>query len=389
MRISTLRPVHLGIITGFVTALLSTSCIEEGHECTFHCWQSWLPVEDMPRNVATPGYFSMLCTDSMDGVLPVRLPELGYGTRACLTGSSGPTDYPGPEFNSKAHFRLKSAITKLQNGDFLWTRETEAYNLWVAELRAGVITTCVNDLTCNQTPGACDIDGNPVNGSQSCNVSSATALCESLVADTLEAQLSLPSPEKYPVCSGMEVLPVSQFYTCEAFVPEGNGTDGGCIADGVVPDGDDGDEGDGNDGADSTGAPEGEDDPFGNISQLVACAGNDCTVDAQLLLNITQHFHVFADEGVNLQMVDETVTCGPGARVRGLNSNSAPAELASQFMVGNGDVITAVNGLPVESGDSLVRVLNEVAAETEFTVVVQRRVGQACSATTWNLSLWK
>lgn len=61
--------------------------------------------------------------------------------------------------------------------------------------------------------------------------------------------------------------------SCAGYVPEMNGSDGGCLDDdaGWSPD----------DGADDTAG-----EPFGDVSVLIDCSGTDCSLDPDLILNV-------------------------------------------------------------------------------------------------------
>lgn len=390
---------------GLVVLGLGGACISDLPECPFHCWESSVANADLPEDSERPGYFTMQCTDKNEVAVFVPIPDLGFGARACFSGSTGPTDYPGPALNFEKHFFMKLAVFNLAAGQGLTPDQQDAYETWVEALRQAVVDSCVQALTCNGNPGTCDIDSNTPLTNESCNIPSATSLCEILVATELESQLALPNPEKYPECSGTDMLPVfaeDEENLCEGFVPDMTGGQCEDFEPGMGESGSEAGGADDESGADTTGGSEdtaGADEdggadttgtdgdsgstgagaaPFGDVPTLVDCLGNDCTVDAELVDNVYANFDVFYDEGVRLELVDASVTCGPGIRISGLGSGSASADLARPFGVDAGDVITRLNGMPIVDADDILAALDMISAETQFTVHLRERAGSTC-----------
>ena len=273
---------------------------------------------------------------------------------------------------------MKTAILADVASELLTTEEQDAYDNWANALDDEVITSCVAHLTCNGSPGVgCDIDPN-VNGEQSCKVTSAAVLCTTHVTNLLQGQLELPGPEKYPDCSTAEYLTIEQ--GCPGYNPEMNATGGGCVADGVIPGG--------SDGADSTGAPA---DPFGDLGALISCSGlwtaPDCTLDPDLILNATENFRVFYDEGVELELVDSSEQCGPGAKLTGLDAGEDATALTDELGIENGDIVTNVGANPLTSIGRAAAALDEIATATSLTVIVKRRDGAGCDTMTYDLTV--
>ena len=298
---------------------------------------------------------------------------------------------------------MKLAVFNLAAGQGLTPDQQDAYETWVEALRQAVVDSCVQALTCNGSPGTCDIDSNTPLTDESCNIPSATSLCELLVASELESQLALPNPEKYPECSGTDMLPVfavDEEDLCEGFVPDMTGGQCEDLEPGMGDSGSEAGGADDESGADTTGGSEGttaadEDSgadttgtdgdsgstdagaaPFGDVGALVDCLGNDCTVRRPSWSTTSYaNFGVFYDEGVRLELVDAGVTCGPGIRISGLGSGSASADLARPFGVDDGDMITRLNGMPIVDADDILAALDIISAETQFTVHLRERVG--------------
>jgi len=394
-----LRAAHGAV--GLVMLGAGGACISDLPECPFHCWQSSVAKADLPEHENYPGHLSIFCNDPLEGAIPVPLPEYAFAARACFSGSAGPTDYPGPALNFEKHFFMKLAVFNLATGKELTPDQEDAYETWVEALRDASVESCVLALTCNKQPGTCDINPN-ISNKQSCTVSSATSLCELLVGAELESQLALPNPEKYPECSGTDMLPVYDpdgEDICEGFVPDMTGGQCENYEPSMDESGSDSEGADDESGADTTGGSEdttedsgadttGADDdsgstgagaaPFGEVDTLVSCVGNDCTIDAELVDNVYANFDVFYDEGVHLELVDASASCGPGIRIGGLGPGSASAELARPFGAGNGDVITRLNGMPLIDTDDILAALDIISTETQFTVHLRERAGSTC-----------
>lgn len=376
---------------GLVVLGLGGACISDLPECPFHCWESSVAKADLPEDPERPGYFTMQCTDKNEVAVFVPIPDLGFGARACFSGSTGPTDYPGPALNFEKHFFMKLAVFNLAAGQGLTPDQQDAYETWVEALRQAVVDSCVQALTCNGNPGTCDIDSDTLLTDESCNIPSATSLCEILVATELESQLALPNPEKYPECSGTDMLPVfaeDEENLCEGFVPDMTGGQCEDFEPGMGESGSEGGGADDESGADGdTGSTGAGAAPFGDVGALVSCVGNDCTLDAQLVDNVYANFGVFYDEGVRLELVDASVTCGPGIRISGLGSGSASADLARPFGVDTGDVITRLNGMPIVDADDILAALDIISTETQFTVHLREHVGSTCRTRTLTLEV--
>lgn len=403
------RNVVAASAAGIIACVAGSTCIIPADQCQFHCWESSVTKDELPEDPDRPGYFEMQCTNKQGHSEFVPIPSNGFGARACYTGSTGPLDYPGPAENSLTHGLLKLAVYNLDNGVALTPLQEDAYIKWEQALRDAMLDTCVAALSCNGKPGTCDIDSN-FSGAQSCNVASATSLCDSLVADELHDQLALPSPTKLPECSGTDFLPVyanldacEDFvpdmtgFTCENFTPTGGEDDAGGDDAPIDPtsgadDESGSDTSDPDGGADSTGGADetgGSDDesgsstgaraaPFGDVGMMIDCTGNDCIVSPELVDNLYASFGVFYDEGVVLELVDATAACGPGIRFGGIGSGSATAELARPFGIDNGDVVRRLNGLAITDTDDILAALDMIAAESTFTVHVSKRVGSGC-----------
>jgi hypothetical protein len=357
-----------------------TGCIHDTYtiytECPFYCWESFLDAADIPSDEADPPYYTQLCTQEGGGssALLVPLPEKGYGARTCYSGGS-PANAAG---NSEHYFLVAMAIVNLLGSNSLNQSQEDAYDLAVLLLDQSAVESCVAHLTCNGSPGAgCDID-ETVSGEQSCTVGSANALCTAQIEGVLEGQLALPSPEKYPECSGIQYYETS-VALCQGHVPDMNGTGGYCADDGFIP-------GTGSTSmgsADTTGANL---EPFGDLGALIRCDGTACDLDPELIINVMEHFGEFYDDEVTLLYVDDAA-CDEGVQVDGLSSGTAPTELAGEFNIENGDIITQVNGIYLDRAASFATALQELDSETEFTVVVKRPDGMACTKTTWTLEI--
>ena len=373
-----LRRVDL-VASGLLAVLALPGCqYSVTASCPFHCWESFLERSALPENSneLLEGYYPDQCETPASASIYPPLPDVGYAAKYCFKGDPQGL-FTRAKQNSIANFNLKLAIDKSQNAQPLTHEEEEDYELWISGIDFEAYASCVAHLTCNGNPSHpdCDIDEN-MSGKQSCRLNSAKALCQANVVGLLEGQLELPNPQKYPECSPITYFQFNEA-ECQGHTPETNATGDGCLDDdGVVP-------GE-SDGADSTGAPA---DPFGDVAQLIDCVGNDCTVQAELLLSLTENFGVVYDEEVELELVDGSTMCGPGAKVAGLDSGEATKDLADAFSVQNGDIITDVNGISLSSVSKAAVVLDEIAASTQFTVTVKRRAGSACSSTTWGLTV--
>ena len=372
------RRPHLVVRSLSFLALSSVSgCLLELSivSCPVHCWESFLDVTDIPVDMEHSGYFPDQCQHPGGGSVLVPLPNPGYPAKGCFL----PADS-----NSENHFLLKAAIEAHSNGESLTTEQEDAYNLWVDVIDSAAYKSCVSHLTCNGAPGTCDIDIN-VDGDQSCTQNSAIGVCSTNISGTLKSQLELPTPSKYPECSS-PVIVTANSANCEGHIPDMNATGGDCLDDGgVIP----GDSSDSTAGLDSTGTGERSAGPFGDLDTLIACTGNDCDIDSQLILNLMENFATFYDEGVTLEIVDDTVTCGPGARIDGLDAGEAARDLADEFSIQNNDIITSVNGVEPSSANNVVRILNDIDDLTNFDVQVDRFVsspnGPSCTRITWSI----
>lgn len=348
-------------------------------DCPFYCWESSLEVVDIPEDPMKERYYPQTCTLPVSPfpAIFVPLPSLGYAARACYTGQASANTAE----NTEHHFLTKMAIQKLQAAMSLDSEEEDAYEYWPDALDDKAWQACVAHLTCNGNNGpgsGCDIDGD-VTGDQRCTISSAEALCTAQITGILEGQLELPTPEKYPECSGVEYFTLVSS-ACEGFIPDLNGTGGYCGDDGFVPGMDSTSMG----SADTTGT---SGERFGDLDELITCSSNDCDLDAELVINVIEHFSAFYDDGVTLEYVDD-VACGEGAKIDGLSAGTAPTALTDEFNIDNGDIIAQVNGIDLSSGNPrAASVLEELDTETDFTVVVKRPHGMSCTTTIWTLEI--
>ena len=346
--------------------------------CPMYCWESFLDVEDLPEDGMMAGFYPVACDMPGGGSTPVPHPAAGYSARTCNYGSGM---NPDVEQNSSDHFQLKMAIANLIASATLTTAQADAYDKFVDLLDVEAYASCVAHLTCNGNPSSskCDIlpqMGYP--GNQACTISSAESLCLGQVYGVLEDQLERPNPEQYPECSGLQYF--SSTVDCEGFVSDMNGTGGDyCGEDGMIP----------GTGSTSMGSADttGENlEPFGDVDMLVSCDTSDCDLDASLILNVMEHFSEFDEDAVTLDYVDDAA-CGKGVEVNGLSAGTPPTELADKFDVENGDIITKVNGIELDSLADFADVLQELDTETDFTVVVKRPDGMSCTTTTWTLEI--
>ena len=70
---------------------------------------------------------------------------------------------------------------------------------------------------------------------------------------------------------------------------------------------------------------------------------------------LARHLHVAVSHGA---LVDSVTTGGPGQRA-GLRGGSRREQFQSTEIVAGGDVVTAIDGIPVRSADDLVRIVSE------------------------------
>ncbi len=354
------------IIAAIVSASIAAAACTSNMECMYHCLAYQVPASDLEEDPQVPGYHELECINHWGGTMKAPLPDeivpggSSYASRICLV--------PQSYFNS-----VWAAVSAKHDGDItgLSQGQIDDYTMYVESLQEELVNECIKHLTCDET--FCDVDVDTA-GSQACDHASATALCEATVGAVAEAALDLETGPDTPEYAGTGVFDYDASTDLCNFVPFG--TDGGPATGGGSATGDGG----GDAGADDTSdggldttmgaAPE----PFGDVSQLISCRDGECTVERELFTNILDNFDVFYSEGVQLQMVS---TCGGGVGLSGLHNGDAAEELASAFGLADGDVITVVNGIPLDTQENALLAVDSIQQDP-FAIGLTIRRPNAC-----------
>lgn len=142
----------------------------------------------------------------------------------------------------------------------------------------------------------------------------------------------------------------------------------------------------GPDGVDESGSDDaGSDDtgmgvgPFGEIDDLVSCIESTCTVEDELFSRVMDAFGTFYDEGVRAERVDLS-TVGPGVRLSGLDAREHATALLATLGLHDGDVITHVDDMTLDSDARLHQLLAEVSTSSSWTLTIRRRAGSTWRA---------
>ena len=129
--------------------------------------------------------------------------------------------------------------------------------------------------------------------------------------------------------------------------------------------------------------------PWGDLEALVSCdPQTDCEIDRELLFNVSANFDVFTTEGVTLNVVGSSTSCGPGAQIGGIDSGEDVEELADAFDFRNGDIVFKVDTITIQDfGDALKAAehLSEPSGTT--TVVVKRPTSAGCTTLSYDLEV--
>jgi len=130
------------------------------------------------------------------------------------------------------------------------------------------------------------------------------------------------------------------------------------------------------------------DPPFGDIEELVSCnPQTECDVEAELLSNISANFDVFDEEGVTLEIVDSTVSCGPGAQIGGLDSGEDAKELADVFDFRNGDVIRVIESVTIDDLDDALVAVSSLLEDPSTTIVISRPTQSGCDTLSYDIDI--
>jgi hypothetical protein len=323
-------------------------------QCYHHCWESEIDTGDIQDNVSPMGAYDSTCTQYGGGTMWPPLPtELTMPGRECF--------YP---FAQDDHDLLKLAIAAKLDDDLgsLSQAETEDAEELLGRIAGEIAETCASWLTCGFRPGTCDLDGNPMNGDQSCTIASAESVCATYVLGIADSALDLQTGPQVPVYSGTGQHTIESD-NCD-FVPEFATTGG------EPP------------GADDTG-------PFGDITSLVSCSPQtSCTVDAELLWNIQLNFAEFYEEEIVLSIEASGSPCNThGAKIIGLDSGEDAKALADELDLHNNDFITSVEGINLTSSANAFTVVEDLQTTTDaVSMTVKRASGMTCQTVNYTLT---
>ena len=352
------------LVATLLGVAISACSVALGDDCLTHCWRY---LQEVPDATGPPGSmgppddrFDGTCVDvwgSGDSLHPPR-PTLGG-----FEGSSCP--------RQAEHDVIKKVVRAIEDPtiDALMICdpfELEVYATLVDAIAADAYEECVDFLTCNRAPwdASCDID--PFDGGQqACTIPTAETLCAEVVLGPVRQALSDLSGgpgSARPVNS--EYLDHYTPKICD-FVPDMAGSGGDeeqCEGDGGAAD---------ESGSDSSGMGVG---PFGDIGGLVSCVGEICTVQEELFGIVMESFSVFYDEEVRAERV-EISGWGGGVRLSGFDDGEQAAELLGAFGIQDGDVITHVGDVALESDAEIHGVIADIPTTNVWSVTIRRWTG--------------
>lgn len=342
----------LSPLAGLPALMLAVGCLEPNpyaQPCYFHCWEYTVtvPDEDSDDNFDTQCVnhwtnFSMQVPVPPNGVLLAR---------ACLPSQVD-------------HELVSDAVTALENTTDVSMAEAAAWSSLVSLLGQDVVTQCRQHAT--GSPGFQDIDPG-VGGSQACTEMSSDAVCDVLAMQVQQA-LSLEdgSPSTLPSYAGAE-YGTTGGKKCD-FEPDFSDTGRDVDPASSTSEG----------AADSTGS-------FGDIDPGIDCFGQRCTVTAEVVSRILAGFSQFYRDEARLTIVDAGRPCNSrGAILSGLEPGEESFALAKALTLRNGDIIAAVEGIPIVDTASGERVLEMVRASSSPVDVTVRRRQNSSSCVTVN-----
>lgn len=339
-----------GITLLYIAAsLMPLGCFNptDSNACRTHCYEHRPQVEDLNGD----GRFDAQCVNAGgdgDVFAPPLPPSSFFLARACTE-------------TQQEHERLKSAINAILSNEELSHAELTTYQAMVDDLAQSAFTACRNHLLGDNpdSGGFTPTDIDPtLPGTQWCAPGDADDICDAYVRAVVieDLQEVLNGGNMVPIYSEPGVKFISSG-VCD-FVPElGQAdTDTGGESDTAPTSDTDG----GTDTEDSsTGA--GADDPWGDLRGLVSCNKvGSCTVERELLDNVTQSFSVFYDEGATMLFTKKQVT---GIKISGLDRGEASTELAAAFGVRDGDIVTEVNGFRLDTEESTSLALQHLSTQ--------------------------
>ena len=358
------------LIATLLAAGISACSVGLGDECLKHCWRHLqeVPDEHGPPDMTTPpdDRFDDSCTNiwtASEKYYPPR-PLLG-----AFQGTSCPRQAEHDVIRKVVRAIEDPAVDAYQTCDPF---ELEAYVTLVDAIANDAHRNCVDFLTCDRTPwdASCDIDPFLLD-QQACTIPSAEALCASTIlgpAQEALADLTGGPGSARPINS--EFFDLYSPKICD-FVPDMAGSggevdnceDGGPV--GVDESGSDGS------GSDETGMGLA---PFGDVDELVACTAGTCWVEDELFTTVVESFSVFYEEGVRAEWV-EIADVGSGVRLSGLDDGEYATDLLARFDVHDGDVITHVDGDPLDSASNTHPILAALPNRQAWALTLRRWTG--------------
>lgn len=126
---------------------------------------------------------------------------------------------------------------------------------------------------------------------------------------------------------------------------------------------------------------------FGDIDGSVTCSpATTCSVLAELRYNVEYNFHLFYDEGVVLTL-GAHATGITGLQLSGVNAGEQSKKLFDAFNFVNGDVITHVNSVAVDSWVDVGMVLLGIDSTTTWAITVRRHAGTSWSTRNYVITI--
>jgi hypothetical protein len=344
---------YLCIAGATLIPLIVSACFNpQTGTCKVHCW------EDRPEPVDanSNGRFDGQCTNfypNPSAFFPPIKTVGFYLGKAC-------TDTQGE------HDAIKGAIARIKAEEALPMGQLDAYESIVNQIVDDAWEACRTHLIGNDDGDGDfdDIDPNTT-GNQACTPITAEALCDTYIkGPALAALLEL---EDCGIRQPQYSSPESNNNNC-VFEPEFDATEsvGETEMCAELP---------------TTGE---EIATFGAFPTLVSCnSPSNCQVDEEIVYAVQTNFSQFYDDGVVLTL---QTTCPAGAKITGLNTGEVSFNLANKFGIQNNDIITHVNGVPMNSDPNVSSVLAWLA-EGQDQVQVKRWRGTCTggSNTTYNI----
>lgn len=319
--------------------------------CPGVCWSYDQTIDDSN----TDGDFDSQCFNALGNQIPVAIPTSGDMTgQACVT--------------NPVHLSMRSVIRSVNhNGDTSEAamQETSDYVTATNNISADLETECRAWLLGSGCVVSCQ-DPESCTQQEVTAVEAADAICDDfLVTPSQDAMQDFSGCDGWdpPVESTVENIEVADPDECFA-LDTGGGDDLGDPP--IMCDGD----GEAGAPADETGAPA----DFGDLDNLIYCSpSTTCEIGDELLYNVEANFDIFHDEGVILEMVSLSGGTIVGAQISGLNSGEDSYDLLhTHLSVNNGDVITHVNSVALDSEAHVLQVVSELLDTITWNVTVRR-----------------